>query len=141
MKIRAALIAATFALLSSTQVRAEDTAKKTEKVCQDISSLDSALANFKSLNPNATVKEAKMAEERVSKAVEQLGKSAKSARPEQYKALKEAHKDMQKAVKDAPEDATLGQVQANISSSRERVQTAYDDLKQSITCPSSQMTP
>ena len=64
MKIRAALIAATFALLSSAQVHAEDMAKKTEKVCQDMTSLDSALANFKSLNSNATVKEAKMAENR-----------------------------------------------------------------------------
>jgi hypothetical protein len=130
------MIAATFALLTSAQVHAEDMAKKDAKVCQDISALDSAINNFKSLNSNATIKEAKIAEERVSKAVDNLGKSAKSARPEQYKALKDAHKDLDKAVKDAPSDATLGQVEANISSSRDRLQTAYDDLKQSITCPS-----
>ena len=135
MKIRAALIAATLALLTTGQVHAEDQAKKNAKVCQDISALDSALSNFKSLNSNSTIKEAKMAEDRVSKAVDNLGKSAKEARPEQYKALKEAHKDLHKAVDDAPKDATLGQIETNISTSRERVQTAYNDLASSVTCP------
>jgi hypothetical protein len=135
MKAKAALIAATLALLTTVSVQAEDEAMKTEKVCQDISALDSAISNFKSLNSNATVKEAKMAESRVTKAVEDLSKSAKKARPEEYKAVKEAHKDLDKAVNDAPKDATLGQVESNITAKREQLQTAFSDLQQSVTCP------
>ena len=135
MKLKAALIATTFALLTTVSAHAEDQAMKTEKVCQDISSLDSAISNFKDLNDNATVKEAKMAEERVTKAVDALNKSAKKARPEQYKAVKEAHKGLDKAIKDAPQDATLGQVENNITAKREQLQMAFSDLKQSVTCP------
>src|SRR5204862_8267634 len=88
--------------------------------------------NCESLNTDSTVKEAKVAAQRVSDAVDKLGGSAKDARPEQYKELADARKDFKKSVDDAPKDATLGSIQSNISTNRERVKSAYKNLESSV---------
>lgn len=124
----------------SAQVRADSMQEKEAKLCQDLSGVNSAINNFESLNKDSTVKEAKIAAQRVSDAVDKLGKSAKDARPEQYKELSDARKDFKKAIDDTPKDATIGQVQANVQTNRDRVKTAYKNLESSVTCPNMQKT-
>lgn len=135
-KTKFVLAAAAIAgLFSTAQVRADSIQEKEAKLCQDLSGVNSAINNFESLNKDSTVKEAKVAAQRVSDAVDKLGKSAKDARPEQYKELADARKDFKKSVDDAPKDATLGSIQSNISTNRERVKSAYKNLESSVTCP------
>jgi hypothetical protein len=134
-RTKAVLAAVAFAALTTAKVQAESEAEKDAKMCQDITGVDTALGNFDNLSKDSTVADAKMAEQRVSDAVDKLGHSAKKARPEQYKALEAARKDFKKSVESAPKDATLGQVQANIQTNRDRLKTAYMDLKSSVTCP------
>src|ERR1700741_504524 len=71
MKARAiARIAAMFTLMTATaHVHAEDTQKETQKACQDVKTLNSAIRNLENLNKDSTVSEAQMAEERVDKAI------------------------------------------------------------------------
>jgi predicted Zn-dependent protease len=64
----------------------------------------------------------------------ELEKSAKKARPEQYKELEAAHKKLKKSVEDVPKDQTLGQTQANIQAGKADVRAAYNRLAQSISC-------
>jgi Tfp pilus assembly protein PilF len=130
-----ALVTAVFGLMTTAQVRADDPQQDKQKVCADVKTLNSAISNLDNLDQNSTVEEAKMAEKRVDKAITSLEKSAKKAKPEQYKQLTEAHKDYQKALEEAPKGATLGQVEGKISSSRARMDQAYQDIKKSINCP------
>jgi hypothetical protein len=134
-KTKFVLAAVAIATLSTVQVRADNPQEKEMKMCQDLTKVNAAIGNFESLNKDSTVKEAKQAADRVSDAVDKLGKSAKDVRPEQYKELADARKDLKKSLDSAPKDATIGQVQATVSTNRERVKTAYKNLESSVTCP------
>ena len=122
-----------FAAFSAGQVQAEE-GGDTEKVCMDLASAKVAFEDVDKLNRDSTVEEAKQTVKRADKAMDELGKSAKKARPEQYKELETAHKKLKKSVEDVPKDATLGQVQANIQANKEGVRAAYNRLAQSISC-------
>lgn len=132
-RTKAVLAAAVFAAFASA-AQAQET-KQDEKLCADLAQANAAINNFQNLSSDSTVGEAKAAQERMSDAIDQLGKSAKKARPEQYKELKDAEKQLKDSMKDIPEGATLGQVQAGIQSSRQRLRDAYSDLEQSVSCP------
>lgn len=134
MRMKALLAAALFAGFT-TSAQAEDEVKQTEQLCADMAQTNAAINNFQNLSSDSTVAEAKAAQERVSDAIDKLGKSAKKARPEQYKELKDAHTQLKDSMKDIPKDATLGQVQAGIQTSRQRLREAYSDLEQSVSCP------
>jgi superfamily II RNA helicase len=133
--MKAVGLAAAFAVLSATQVQADEAAE-TEKVCQDLAATKVAFEDVDQLSRDSTVEDAKMRIKRADKALTELEKSAKKARPEQFKQLESAHKQLKKSVDEAPKDATLGQVQANIDNSKQRVVDAYNDLAKSISCPS-----
>lgn len=126
-------LVAVFAALSAGQVQAEE-GGDTEKVCMDLASAKVAFEDVEKLNADSTVDEAKQTVKRADKALDELSKSAKKARPEQFKELETAHKDLRKTVDDVPKDATLGQVRAEIQSGKEKVRAAYNRLAQSINC-------
>ncbi len=124
---------AVFAALSAGQVHAQE-GGDTEKVCMDLASAKVAFEDVEKINADSTVDEAKQTVKRADKALDELSKSAKKARPEQYKELETAHKDLRKTVNDVPKDATLGQVRAEVTAGKERVRAAYNRLAQSINC-------
>ena len=90
MKIKTTLLALGL-MAVSTSAFAEDQAKKDTRVCKDITALDASLDNFENLSDTATIAEVSAAESRIEKSVQALGKSAKAAYPEQFKALENAH--------------------------------------------------
>ncbi len=135
MKNKTAWILGSLMLLTTTQALAEDQMKKEAKVCSDIKAVDDALDNFEELESSSTIAEARAAEGRVTTAVKNLAKSAKSAYPEQFKALHEAHQEFDKSVMDAPKDATLAEHQSTIDMKREQLRDAYDALEEQVDCP------
>src|SRR5262245_52614212 len=93
-KTKAIVVASLFATFTGAQaVQADDKAEQTAKLCADIANTQSAIDNFKNLSKDSTVEEAKRAQERVSKAIDDLGDSAKKPRPQQYKELKTARQE------------------------------------------------
>jgi hypothetical protein len=136
-RTKAVLAAAVFAAFASAAQAQESPkqAKETAQLCADMAQTNAAINNFQNLSRDSTVAEAKAAEKRVSDSIDTLGKSARKVRPDQYKELKSAHEQLKDSMKDVPKDATLGQVQANIQASRERLRNAYTDLEQSVSCP------
>jgi hypothetical protein len=138
MTFRAVLTAAACAALAFASQAQAQQSEQDRKLCASFEDVRSALDNFETLSPDATVEEAEIAADRVEASVKQARKAAEKARPKEAERLQNAVEGLEEAVDDAPDDATLGQVQANIQRNRTEVRQAFQELVRSANCPGMQ---
>jgi hypothetical protein len=82
--------------------------------CNDWKELAAAVASAKTLDQNATVEQAKDAQDQIAKAWDKAKKSAANLKEVQLQATEEAFNTLKKTVDDIPDDATLEQAGATV---------------------------
>ncbi len=105
---------------------------KNEKLCADLASFRTSLANLQQMGAQSTIKDVRKAEENLYSTGRRIIKEAKHDKD--AKDLDAAIEDLRRTTQRLPEDATLGTVQSTLESKETAVRDAAQKFTQTY-CP------
>ncbi len=105
---------------------------KNEKLCADLASFKTTLANLQQMGAQSTIKEVRKAEENLYSTGRRIVKEAK--RDKNASDLNAAIEDLRRTTQKLPEDTTLGAVQSTLESKETAVRDAAQRFTQTY-CP------
>jgi tetratricopeptide (TPR) repeat protein len=101
--------------------------------CQALGDYGRAVANLRHIDANSTTEELQDALQEVSRAWDDLAKSAGRLADAQYRELEQAQKDLERMIEDIPDDATLVEAQVSVRLATLETLARYVDIA-STTC-------
>jgi hypothetical protein len=124
-----------FPLLLAVSCSNETTQEKTARLCTNLATLGSSVANLKSINPNSTMGEFRNAEREVKTAFGEVQTSARDVQDARLDDLQTANNNLDRAIQDIPSNATLQEAVISISDDVLAVEVAQDQLRSGLNCP------
>jgi hypothetical protein len=124
-----------FPLLLAVSCSNETTQEKTARLCTNLATLGSSVANLKSINPNSTMGEFRTAEREVKTAFGEVQTSARDVQEARLDDLQTANNNLDEAIQDIPSNATLQEAVISISDEVLAVEVAQDQLRSGLNCP------
>ena len=113
----------------------ETTQEKTARLCTNLATLGSSVANLKSTNPNSTMGEFRTAEREVKTAFSEVQASARDVQDARFDDLQAANDNLDRAIEDIPNNATLQEAVISISDEALAVEAAQAQLRSGLNCP------
>jgi hypothetical protein len=106
----------------------------TAQLCSDLSSLQVALGNLRSITADSTVDELEAARDDVQSALEDVRSSAEDVEEAEIAAVEDAYADLDSAVNDVEGDQSVGAALEDIATQVEAIDDAWDELFQGLRC-------
>jgi hypothetical protein len=107
------------------------------QLCADLAAYDAALAQLDGLTGDATIEQVQAAQKAVDDAWAKATQSAAAVPGIKIDNLDQAMKNLDKAVSDIKSSMTFAEAKESISDEVKAVQAAREELKSTVTCPTS----
>lgn len=105
------------------------------QLCGDLSSLDTALVQFKSLNSSSTNEQVKQSAQNVASAMGDVRDSATEVKDARITELTDAYQNFDGTVKELPSGQPVGSYLQVLQTQATQVQTSHANLRTQLGCP------